>query len=241
MSKSTHTPIVLQNALSRVLNREFDTQNNDWSNQCKAALEKILETPDLLLKFANVLETIERSGKSDDPLSALPADLTLKELPATANSDAISKGWPIGSSSEDPMIVPELHAANPFPILPRDLQSSSPSWLQKLLRANAGHVLAVDLRLPAALATAGDGRELPAVSIGERDSIKVNIGASKITIDPERMTSTNPLWLTLAVIRDETLQVVGKWQFEQTVEVYPWTNTFESGVLVVSTRPVIGE
>lgn len=238
MSKSSLSPSVLERALSKVLGQEFDAQDEDWSRKCKAALERILEAPELLARLAEALETINSPGKEDNSSLALPPNPTLRELPASDFVDAISEGWPIGSIPESPAIVPEQPATDPVPILPKDLEASMPVWLRRLLNANAGHVLAVDLRLPAALAAAGEGWEMPPVSFGERDSIRVSISSTEMTIDPTRMASTEPLWLSVAVIREGQLQVLNQWQFEQTVEIYPWANSFESGVLVVSTQPL---
>lgn len=241
MNKSHLAPSVLARALSKVLNQEFDAPSKDWGKKCKAALEQVLEKPELLVKLAEVLEALDRSKVADGTLAPLPSNLTLRELPTSGTVDEISQGWPTGSFPEVAAQITEPEVVGSAPILPRDLEASLPVWLRRLLGANGGRILAVDLRLPAALAAAGDGRELPAVSIGERDSLRVNISSTSLTIDPNRMTSTDPLWLSVAVIREETLQVVGQWQFEQTVEVYPWVNSFESGVLVVSTRPLSGD
>ena len=230
MSKSPLEPNVLERALSKVLNQEFDALGKDWTTQCKAALERVLEAPELLVRLAEEIETIERPEKNDGTSLALPSNLILQEVPVSGSVDAISDGWPTGSFPEDPESMTEPQGVGSLPILPRDLESSFPVWLRRLLAVNLGRVLAVDLRLPTALATAGDGWELPAVSIGERDSIRVNISSKEMTINPIRMTSTEPLWLSVAVIRDGNLLVLGQWQFEQTVEVYPWANSFDSGV-----------
>jgi len=240
MTKSSLSPNALERALSKVLGQTFEAQNGDWSKQYKAALEQILDTPELLAKLAEAIETIDRPEEKDGCSPALPRNPTLRELPATGIVDAISEGWPMGSIPEGPMTVPESQPAGPAPILPRDLETSLPVWLRRLLDANIGRILAVDLRLPAALAAAGDGWEMPEVSIGEHDSIRINISATEMRIDPARMTSTEPLWLSVAEIRDGHMQVLGQWQFEQTVEIYPWANSFESGVLVVSTHPISG-
>lgn len=236
MNKSSLSPNALERALSKVLGQKFEAQDEDWSKHYKAAIEQILDAPELLTKLAEALETIDSPAEKDDFLPALPPNPTLRELPASGIVDAMSEGWPIGSIPESPVTVLEQRAAGSAPRLPRDLEASSPIWLRRLLNVNIGRILAVDLRLPAALATAGDGWELPAVSIGERDTIRVNITATEIMIEPARMTSTEPLCLSVAVIRDGMLHVLGQWQFEQTLEIYQWVNSFESGVLVVSTH-----
>jgi hypothetical protein len=241
MTKSSLSPSALERALSKVFGQKFEFQDEDWSRQYKVALEQILDAPELLTKLAEALETIDDRPKQKEGSSpVLPPNPILREIPASGIVDAMSEGWPMGSIPESPVTVPEPQSAVPVPILPRDLEATRPVWLRRLLDANTGRILALDLRLPTALATAGDGWELPVVTIGERDSIRVNITVTEVTIDPARMTSTKPLWLSVAVIRDGFLQVLGQWQFEQTLEMYPWANSFESGVLVVSTHPLAG-
>lgn len=230
------SPSILKKALNEVLHQKFDTQNEYMGNECKAALEEILQAPEMLVKLAEVIEKID--GISVNPSLALPLNLNLREFPTFKIVDAISEGWPIGSIPENPATVPEPPAASIAPILSSSLKASKPVWLKHLLDTNLGCLLAVDLRQPASLTAAGDGWNMPPIDIGECDSIQINITSTEITIDPIRMTNTEPLWLSVGEIRKEQLAVIGYWKFEQTLENYSWINTFKSGVLIVSTRPI---
>jgi len=132
-------------------------------------------------------------------------------------------------------------AAPPPPLLSGALSSERPRWLEQLLARCAADIVAIEEKVLATAEAAGGIWTTPPIQIAARDSVSVTFSPGKIKIDPKRLQSTHSLWLTLAVLRDDHLEVLGSWKFDQTVERYEWPGQFRAGLLIVGYKPLAGE